>query len=139
MVWESKSINTTCIYSFRTWVASTWSPNIFFSNLKVCRMDRSLCLCRRQDLPKPRGCRTHTRSCQKYAKYETIITRIPQTLVNCPLQKSSGLRKGSITNSFSVSFTFSRAPISSNVTPMSLGGITSPKSLFSNSFSVTTS
>uniref|UniRef100_A0A7C9DUR7 Uncharacterized protein n=1 Tax=Opuntia streptacantha TaxID=393608 RepID=A0A7C9DUR7_OPUST len=66
--------------------------------------------------------------------------RMPlQGLVNCPLQKSSGLRKGSITNSFSVSFTFSRAPISSNVTPMSLGGITSPKSLFSNSFSVTTS
>lgn len=64
---------------------------------------------------------------------------ITYTLVNCPLQKSSGLCKGSITNSFRVSFTFSRAPISSNVTPISLGGITSAKSLFSNSFSVTTS
>lgn len=61
------------------------------------------------------------------------------TLVNCPLQNSSGLCKGSITNSFNVSLTFSRAPISSNVTPISLGGITSAKSLFSNSFSVTTS
>lgn len=60
-------------------------------------------------------------------------------MVNCPLQKSSGLCNGSITNSFNVSLTFSRAPISSKVTPMSLGGITSAKSLFSNSFSVTTS
>lgn len=62
-----------------------------------------------------------------------------QTLVSCPLQKSSGLCKGSITSSFKVSLTFSRAPISSNVTPMSVGGITSARSLFSNSFSVTTS
>uniref|UniRef100_A0A7C9DWV3 Uncharacterized protein n=1 Tax=Opuntia streptacantha TaxID=393608 RepID=A0A7C9DWV3_OPUST len=66
--------------------------------------------------------------------------RMPlQGLVNCPLQNSSGLCRGSITSSFSVSLTFSRAPISSKVTPMSLGGITSARSLFSNSFSVTTS
>ncbi|KAK3040629.1 hypothetical protein RJ639_026950 [Escallonia herrerae] len=55
------------------------------------------------------------------------------------LKNSSGRCRGSITNSFNVSLTFSSAPISSNVTPISLGGITSPRSLFSNSFSVTTS
>ncbi|KAF8112908.1 hypothetical protein N665_0058s0009 [Sinapis alba] len=44
-----------------------------------------------------------------------------------------------ITNSFKVSFTFSKAPISSNETPISLGGMTSDSSFFSNSFSVTTS
>ena len=66
--------------------------------------------------------------------------RIPlQGLVSYPLQNSSSLCKGSITSSLSVSFTFSKAPMSSKVTPISLGGITSPKSLFSNSFSVTTS
>ncbi|RYR29440.1 hypothetical protein Ahy_B01g053817 [Arachis hypogaea] len=44
-----------------------------------------------------------------------------------------------MTNSFKVSFTFSKAPISSKVTPISLGGITLASSFFSNSFSVTTS
>nr|KYP74211.1 hypothetical protein KK1_006879 [Cajanus cajan] len=44
-----------------------------------------------------------------------------------------------MTNSFKVSLTFSKAPISSNVTPISVGGITSARSFFSNSFSVTTS
>lgn len=62
-----------------------------------------------------------------------------KTLVSWPLQKSSGLCKGSMTSSFNVSLTFSSAPISSNVTPISLGGITSARSLFSNSFSVTIS
>lgn len=69
-------------------------------------------------------------------KYKVLMQ---VTLVNWPLQKSSGLCSGSITNSFKVSLTFSRAPISSNVTPISSGGITSARSFFSNSFSVTTS
>ncbi|CBI24041.3 unnamed protein product, partial [Vitis vinifera] len=42
-------------------------------------------------------------------------------------------------NLFNESLTFSRAPISSNVTSMSDGGVASARSLFSNSFSVTTS
>ncbi|RYR56903.1 hypothetical protein Ahy_A05g022644 [Arachis hypogaea] len=44
-----------------------------------------------------------------------------------------------MTNSFKVSFTFSKTPISSKVTLISLGGITLASSSFSNSFSITTS
>lgn len=70
---------------------------------------------------------------------QPLVVKHNNTLVNWPLQKSSGLCRGSITNSFNVSFTFSSAPISSKVTPISLGGMTSARSLFSKSFSVTTS
>ncbi|KAK6911587.1 hypothetical protein RJ641_023680 [Dillenia turbinata] len=42
-------------------------------------------------------------------------------------RNSSGRCNGSITSSFNVSFTFSNAPMSSNVTPISFGGITSAR------------
>lgn len=61
------------------------------------------------------------------------------TFLSCPLMNNSGLCRGSITNSFRVSFTFSNAPMSSKVTPISPGGMTSERSFFSNSLSVTTS
>lgn len=69
----------------------------------------------------------------------TTTTNQILTFVSCPLQNSSGLCRGSMTSSFNVSFTDSKAPMSSNVTPISLGGITSPSRRFSNSLSVTTS
>ncbi len=59
------------------------------------------------------------------------------TLVRLPLQKSSGRCKGSITSSFRAAFTFSRAPIWSNFTPTSFGGITADINAFSYSSSAT--
>lgn len=50
-----------------------------------------------------------------------------------PREKSSGLLIGSDTSSFNVLFTSSRAPISSNLTPISSGGINAETKFFSNS------
>lgn len=50
-----------------------------------------------------------------------------------PLEKSSGLLIGRITSSFNAFFTFSRAPISSNLTPISPGGTTAEIKLLSYS------
>mmetsp|Transcript_18672 Transcript_18672/g.40125 ORF Transcript_18672/g.40125 Transcript_18672/m.40125 type:complete len:309 (-) Transcript_18672:3809-4735(-) len=60
-------------------------------------------------------------------------------LARLPRMKSSGRFMGSITSSCSVSFTLSRAPMSSKLTPTSSGGTTSDISRFSNSLSSGTS
>jgi hypothetical protein len=82
--------------------------------------------------------------CRKYQNFTKkdqfsklpLQNKIMYTFISCPLVNNSGLCKGSITNSFRVSLTLSNAPMSSNVTPISSGGMTSARSLFSNSFSV---
>ncbi|KAJ6841528.1 uncharacterized protein M6B38_306575 [Iris pallida] len=61
-----------------------------------------------------------------------------QGFLNCPFEKSSGLRSGRITDSLSASFTSSRPPTSSKPTRSSSGGTTSSRSFFSNTFAVTT-
>lgn len=68
-----------------------------------------------------------------------IFEKLVATFVSWPLPNNSSLCRGNITNSFKVSLTFSKAPISLKDTPISLGGMTSDRSFFSNSFSVTTS
>mmetsp|Transcript_23495 Transcript_23495/g.41744 ORF Transcript_23495/g.41744 Transcript_23495/m.41744 type:complete len:225 (+) Transcript_23495:728-1402(+) len=60
-------------------------------------------------------------------------------LVRAPRAKSSGRCSGSITTSRSVFFTASSAPMLSKLTPTSSAGMTSPRTRFSNSFSVCTS
>lgn len=50
-----------------------------------------------------------------------------------PWEKSSGLLIGRITSSWSAVLTFSRAPMSSNCTPISPGGTTAEMKLLSNS------
>lgn len=59
------------------------------------------------------------------------------TRVRFPLENSSGRCKGSITSSLRALFTFSRAPMWSNFTPTSFGGITAEINAFSYSSSAT--
>jgi hypothetical protein len=81
----------------------------------------------------------HAESISTNSKQNYEALRMSLTFISCPLENNSGLCNGSITNSFKVSLTFSSAPMSPKVTPISSGGITSLRSLFSSSFSVATS
>ena len=71
----------------------------------------------------------HTNAKAQYVKKESY------TLNKFPCENNSGLLIGSVTSSFNVLFTSSRAPISSNFTPTSSGGTTDEIKLLSYSSS----